>query len=710
MIIKDEKKGEDNARMLESINAFDSKKIVENEIEVLKSRSLIEKVVTELFLYAPVYEERTFKTISAYTTSPIVVELQNPEAIPFDSLEDPVKFYLSLSGDNGKINVNNKLFPLNEWVSDDRLGEVKFIFNENRTKRPEGLLYFILVNPKVVSNDILGTLDVASTNKLSTVVNISYEDPIRKRGEDILNRLIFYYNQKMVIDRSTLATSTVSFIEERMGEVGVELAELEMEIQKYRSSQGVVDLSEQGKLYLRDVGDYDRAIADLNRQLDVLNRVENYIISKNNEGGIVPSTGGINDPVLSQLLEKLFNSEIEYAKLKKTTAENNPILVSITNEIEKIRPSILENIRNQKNNVMASLANLNLSASRSNSALSNIPEKERILLEITRRKTAKSNLYSYLQQKREETALSLAPTIGNSRIVDEAEASIKPVKPKSFLVYLAGLVLAATLGISYVLAKEDLSKKILFRKEIEEHTSFPILAEFPYLKKLQNNIFLEPWDTEALEQFRYLSAKLGLYQKDVNKKKILVTSSIAGEGKSFVSANLAHSLSMSGKKVVLLDMDFRKPQLSKRFNFDNQKGVLDFLVNKIDHKEILNAVPEKDNLFVIPAGTKGGYHSKWLLKENLSTLFDELTNAFDYVIVDAAPIDLVSEVNALGQFCDKTLLVVRHAYTSRYIVNRLESSHKLEFLNDVAIVFNGVKKRGMSKRINDFGYGYGYDR
>ena len=708
LIIKDEKKGEDNARMLESINAFDSKKIVENEIEVIRSRGLVGKVVEDLYLYAPMYEESDLKTISAYTTSPVLIEKKSPQEIPLETSGKPARFYFSLEAEN-KVKINDTVFPIDEWVFDDQLGEVKFIPNPNRKGNPVGPVYFNLVNPKIITNAILEGLDVASTNKLSTVVNISYEDPIRKRGEDIINRLIFNYNQKSVIDRNTLAASTLQFIDERMSEVGIELAELEMEIQKYRSSQGVVDLSEQGKLYLKDVGDYDREIADLNRQLNVLNRAEAYVISKKNEGGLVPSTMGIDDPVLSNLLDKLYNSEIEYEKLKKTTAENNPILVSRANEIEKIRPSILENIRNQKINVTASLANFNLSATRSNTALNNIPEKERMLVEITRRKTIKNNLYSYLQEKREETALSLAPTIGNSRIVDEAEASMKPVKPKALLVYFAGLVLSCGIGFTYVLAKENLSKKIMFRKDIEEHTSAPIIAEFPNLKKEENKIFLQPWETMVLEEFRHLCAKLGLYNKMDSKKSILVTSSIAGEGKSFVSANLAHSLSMSGQKVVLIDMDFRKPQLSQLFNLNDTKGVLDFLINKIDHKEIINALPGEDNLFVIPAGTRGGYHSKWLLKENLGNLFKQLTKEYDYIIVDSAPVDLVSEVNALGEFCDKTLLVVRHAYTPKHIIKRLDSSTKLEFLKNVAIVFNGVKKRGLTRGINDFGYGYGYD-
>ncbi|TQO38569.1 capsular exopolysaccharide synthesis family protein [Arenibacter algicola] len=709
LIIKDEKKGVDDARMMESINAFDSKKIVENEIEVIRSRGLVNKVVNDLALYAPVYEDSDLKNVSAYITSPIRVELKNPQDVPIVTEGKPTRFYISLAGDKNKIKIDNKVFSLNEWISDIRWGEIKFIPNPNQKGNPQDSLYFILVNPKKITDGILSDLEVSSTNKLSTVVSISYNDPVPKRGEDIINRLIYNYNQKAVTDRNALASSTLAFIEERMGKVGTELAELEMEIQKYRSSQGVVDLSEQGKLYLKDVGDYDREIANLNRQLDVLNRVESYVISKNNEGGLVPSTMGINDPVLSQLLEKLYNSEIEYTKLKKTTAENNPILVSIANEIEKIRPSILENIRNQKSNVSTGLANLNFNANRSNTALNSIPEKERTLVEITRRKTIKNDLYSYLQQKREEAALSLAPTNGDSRIVDVAEASTEPVKPKRLLAYLAGFVLACAFGIAYVLSKENLSKNIMFRKEIEEHASFSIIAELPYLNKAENKIFLEPWETMALEQFRHLCAKLGLYNKAVDKKCILVTSSIAGEGKSFVSANLAHSLSMSGQKVVLIDMDFRKPQLSQRFKLNDSKGVLDFLVNAIDYKDIVNALTEKDNLFVIPAGTKGGYHSKWLLKGNLAKLFEQLTKDFDYIIVDSAPIDLVSEVNILGEFCDKTLLVVRHAYTPKHIVKRLRTSTKLEFLKDVAIVFNGVKKRGMTKEINDFGYGYGYD-
>ncbi len=708
LIIKDEKKGVDDPNVMESMNVFDSKKIVENEIEVISSRSLMSEVANDLALYAPTFEDGSLKSRSAYTTSPVKIELREPNKIPLIYEGKPKKYYFSFDANSKQVRFGGKSYAVDTWITDLPMGDIRFLLNERQFGEPKDLLYFTLTNPKVVTMELLDDLKVKSTNKLSTIISLSYKDAVPERGEDVLNGLIISYNQKAVSDRNALAANTLKFIEDRMQKVGDELADLEKEIQEYRATKGVVDLSEQGRLYLKDMGDYDRQIGDINRQLQVLNEVESYVVSKKNEGGLVPSTLGVNDPVLARLLEKLYEAEIKYARLKKTTAENNPILVSIRNEIEKIRPSILENIRNQQSNLNASLGSLSYNSGKSSTAFKNIPEQERNLLEITRRKGIKSNLFLFLQQKREEAALTYAPNSGDSRLVDAAESSLLPVSPKSLFAYLAGLALAVTIGILFVIFKERFNNKVLFRSEIEENTNLPVVAEFSHLKNKNEKAHpVLSYDLGVLEQFRQLCAKLGLYRRKSDKKKILVTSSISGEGKSFISSNLANSLALSGKKVVLLDMDLRKPNTTNLYNLAAENGLIDYLKGEAKFNNILHPSKENDLLQIIPAGTKGGYHSKLLLNGRMEILFDYLTDNFDYIVIDSAPLDLVSEVNFLSEFCDKTLFVVRHGHTPKRIIQRLRQSAKLAPFNDVGIVFNGVKKRGMIK--GDYGYGYGIE-
>lgn len=734
LIIKDENKGVENSQMLESIDPFDSKKILENEIEVIQSRTLMEEVVKELHLYAPIFEEKALGDAGAYSTSPIIVEFENPDNIPLAGVSEPREIQFSYNSVREKVLSEGKEYPLNKWVDVSGFGKVMFKPNEKALFSPKNQLYYTLINPRIVTKNLLANLEANPPNKLSSVVRLALRDDVPQRGKDVLNSLISAYYAKAVAVRNSQATNTLKFIEERMKNVEAELKTLESEIQEFRSTKGVVDLSEQGKLYLSDMGTYDRQIATVNQQMAVLDQVEGYIQSNNTQGGIVPSSLGVNDPGLTQLLNKLYDSEIQYEKLRKTTAENNPILSSVSNEIQKIRPSILENVQNQKNNLRATLGNLNYNSGKSRGQLKAIPEKERELLEISRRKAIKSDLFSFLQQKREETALTYAPSEMEGQIVDLAESSLDPVSPKRMIIYAIGMALAFIMGVLYVVIKEFLNRRILFRSEIERFTKIPIIAELPnidysdmremkkqkpsFWQKMKDGLtfksnmskdkgpMLFANEPGLQDNFRQMGAVLGLYSRNFSKKKILITSNVPGEGKSFISRNLANCLSKAGKKVALFDADFVRCNTSRQFDLLEKKGTLDYLSGNSGLAEIVNPLPTNKNLSIIPAGIKNGDHTDLLLNGKLDLLFEYLGNKFDFIILDAAPMDLVADVNLLAEYSDKTLLVVRHAITPKSVLKNLRHSNMLRTLKNVSIVFNGVKKRGLVNQ--DLGYGYGY--
>jgi capsular exopolysaccharide synthesis family protein len=710
LIIKDEKKGVDNSKMVESMSPFDSKKIVENEIKVIQSPDLMKKVVDTLHLYAPIYEETDFlglniKSVSAYNSSPIGVKLQNPSKIVVkkNALD---KHYFTVNPSENTVRVDGKTYPLNQWV-DSPFGKVMFFSSKNAFQQAKKSLYFVLVNPRKVTQDLVKSLEITLPEKLATVISLNLEDEIPERGEDILNGLIKAYNQKGIEDKGVLAANTMKFIEARISNIGDELDQLESENEQYRSSKGVVDLNEQSRMYLQDAGQNDQRIADIRLKLSVLEKIENYIQSKNSGGSIVPSTLGVDDPVLIQLLQKLYNSEIEYERLKKTTAVNNPMLTSIADEINKIRPNILENVVSQKSNLQASLSNLYGNSGKYNSALKTIPKTERKLLEINRRRAVKQEIFASLIQKREEIALSFIPANGEDSVVTSAQASLEPVSPKGIKIYGIALFLAIGLWIAYVVIKEMMNRKILFRSEIEELTKMPIIGELTHLKG-PKQLLNKSEDISFIEQFRQLDARLGLYSRTFRKKKILVTSSLPGEGKSFVSKNLAYSLAQSGKKVILLDMDFRKPHTTNSFNLKKHKGIINFLKDEADLEELIVESDINSNLFILPAGTQGEDHTQLLLNGKLESIFEYLSSKYDYIILDSAPIGLVSDANLLAEFCEITLLVVRHAFTPKKVVQRIDQNIANNNLKYTGIVFNGLKKRGFIKE--DSGYGYGYSQ
>ncbi len=276
LIIKDENKGVDNSKMVESMNPFNSKKIVENEIKVIQSPDLMKKVVDTLNLYAPVYEERDFlglniKSVSAYNSSPIRVKLKNPDDILIQK-GAPAEHYFTFNSSEKIVKVDENIYPLNQWV-DSPFGTVMFYHNTKKVQTAKNPLYFVLLNPRSVTQNLLQSLEVAPPEKLSTVINLNLEDEIPNRGEEILNGLIEAYNQKGIEDRNRLAANTMTFIEARINNVEDELNKLETEIEQYRSSKGVVDLSEQGRMYLQDAGQNDQRIADIRLKLSVLDKV-----------------------------------------------------------------------------------------------------------------------------------------------------------------------------------------------------------------------------------------------------------------------------------------------------------------------------------------------------------------------------------------------------------------------------------------------------
>jgi tyrosine-protein kinase Etk/Wzc len=702
IIVKDTKKGVEESRMTRSMDAFISNNIVENEVKVMQSRASIMQVVKALHLYAPVFEEVPYKSMPAYNSSPITIVLQAPEKVK------PVeKVYFSYDAGRKTVKVGRQQYPLHQWVQTP-YGVMQFRPNPRKIKPVAGPLYFSLLSLKQAASSVSGRLSMLTENKLSTAVSMTMKDAVPERAEDILNHLIEAYTQVGIDNRNKLASSTLAFVENRLKLVGRELEDLEKQVVRYKATKGVVDLSEQGKQFLTSVEENERNLTHINLQLAVLEEVRKYIASRQATQSLSPSTLGIEDPVLTQLLEQLQALEVEYQKLKPTTAENNPILVSLTDEINRTRQRIQENVRNQKISLQTSRAKLVSTKNQYNTALQAIPQKERDLLEISRQQASKNEAYRFLLQKREEAVLSLAPSAEDTNFVDLAQASSLPVSPQPMYLYFIAAVVACACGVGLVSGKELLSDKVLFRSDIQEHTQIPIVGELSYLKQPPGEVFQEPGAAFIIEQFRQLRVTLGLYGRFFLKKKIVVTSNIPGEGKSFVSTHLAYSLAASGRRVALLDFDLRNPHTSRLFELYRAKGITEYLEEEIGPEEMIHATAFR-NLFVVPAGAKVGDNTERLLNGRLEPFFAYLEEEFDYLIIDTPPIDLVSDAYLLSEFCDITLLVMRHAYTPKRMVQLLDQNKKLKSLENLALVFNGVKSRGLLKKHYGYGYGYGHE-
>lgn len=708
IIIKDETRGgNEDSKLVESLNLIASKKSIQNEVEVLQSRALMEKVVKSLFLYAPVSQEGKLKPGDAYVLSPIMIEAQSP-----DSIQEFEKIYFTYDKNTQTVLLNNKdKFPVNKF-SNTPYGVLKFMPNKfhytyaSTDKKP---LYFSLVNPQTAAANFLGGLKIIP-NKQSAIVELSYRDPVAQRAVDIINNLITNYDMVSINEKNALALSTLAFVNEQLSGVAGDLDSIEREVQQYKSGSGAVDISSQGTYFLKNVSENDQKLGEVNMQLSMLNQVEKFVTDTQGGEMLATSTLGIKDPSLTTLLGQLQSSEMEYEKLKKTVGENNPALTSLADQINKLKPSIIENIQNQKQSLAASKQSLNTTNNSYNSLLSTVPKKEKQLLEISREHLTKANQYQTLLQKRQELQMSLASVISNSRVVDKALAGKDPISPKTKLIYIISIVGAIVFFAGIIILKDFLTGKIKYRSEIEKMTTIPIIGEIAF-ENTKNSLVIEKGTRSFVaEEFRKLRISLAFLGIGPAHKKILVTSSISGEGKSFIAANLAVSISLTGKKVVLVDLDLNRPTISKILNVNYEEGVTEFLTGERTPEEIINKIGTQENLYFIAAGNLPENPTELLAGGKIHSLLDYLEHHFDMVVIDTSPSELVTDAYILSSLCDATLYVVRHNYTPKMFIKRIDENNQINPINNCAIIFNGLKTRGVFKNKYGYGYSYVYDK
>jgi capsular exopolysaccharide synthesis family protein len=706
LIIKDEKKGNDDSRLMESLNLIGSKKIIENEVEVLKSRPVIESVVKKLHLYADLYVKNGFKRKYVFDNRNIQIEASDINKLK--SSNGLIEFRILNNGESIFFPADSTSYHTNEWVNTS-YGTLKFSLNKSNTIYNQKEVYFIeLFSLQAKTYLILSALKINSSNKLSSIVDLRYTDKHPDLAEKVLNEIISSYNIAAVAEKNILAKSTLNFIEERLNVVGGQLNEIERRVQQYKAGVGAVDISTQGKLYLENVSNNDQRLSEVNLQLSVINSLEKDISDNSTTAGSHSVMLNTTDPVFSQMLSGLNSAELEREKLKKTVAENNPMLVAVSDQISKIKDNIHRNIIDYRKNLEASRKNIIETNTNYTSLLQTIPSKERELLEISRDQQIKSGIYSFLLQKREESELSYVSNLSDSRVVNYAQALPTPVSPNRLVIFSFAFILGWLIPVGVIAVKENFTTTILYRQEIEELTTLPIIGELAQHKRIKP-LAIEPGKRSLVaEEFRRIRFSLQYYMPEQGTKKILVTSSLSGEGKSFVSSNLAISFALSGKKVALVDLDLHNSSLEKLFVKEIKQGITDCLVSDIAIESIIYPVSEYPNLYFIPTGSQQSDPSVFLESDKLKVLMDYLDTEFDFIVIDSPPVVLVSDAFKLSPYCAATIYVIRHGYTPKQLIKRLDVTNKINPLINPVLLFNGVKKRGIVS--DETGYGYGYNK
>lgn len=700
LLIKDEKSASADD-ILSQLDLAGSSKVIENEIEILQSKTLMAEVVKRLSLNVSLSKEGRMVNSDLYTNPPLRVAVVsiNPEfygrTLELSILNS--REYSLNDLDSGRV-----IKGLLNQLQRNEIGTFK-IETTAFFKNPGSGYSLVFYNPAEVISQSLSNLSITVANKQSTVLRLSFNTTDQTRGRDILNMLVQVYNEVSLSEKNTTTRRTISFIDERLALISGELTDVEKDVEGFKSSQGLTDISSEASSFLEKVSANDASLNEVNLQLGTVRDIKRYISSDNPQEKL-PGTMGITDPVLLSQISQLNELQLKKINLLATTKPNNPVFESVNQQIEAIRAGIRSSITNIEASLENTRNRLGSFNSKYEGSIKKIPGQERQFISIKRQQSIKENLYLYLLQKKEEAALSYASAIADSRVVDPASSLGRPISPDRQKTYLAALFIGFFIPLAFVYGKELLNTKVLSSADLVKLTSVPILGEL-MLKRDDELIVVQAGSRKAIaEQFRSIRTNLQYIQGKRSGQKgfvTLFTSSMSGEGKSFVGSNIAASLALSGKKTVLLELDLRKPKITAYLNLKQSAGLSNYLVGRATEAEIIQPSDFSPNLMIIGSGPVPANPSELLIGREIELLFDYLRANFDEIIVDTPPIGLITDAQILARLADATIYIVRYGYTQKQQVAHLEQLYKSKKFPRINIIFNGVKNGGR------YGYGYG---
>lgn len=709
--------------VMQSLGGLSMSNNFDNEVEILKSRTLIRKVVTQLGLYTSVSQDRMLGyDIPLYQTSPINVFMSPEEA---EKLEAGARLKLSYSPE-GKLYVKvrytldeeeqeaEKTFDKLPAVFPTPAGVFSFtandsILNEWKAKESGDIRLTAYVGaPTAVAKSYGENLTVEATSKNTTIAQISVKNSSRQRAIDFINCLVAFYNQDANDEKNEVAQKTADFIEDRIGIINQELGSTETQLADFKQKSGLTDLTSDAQLALQENSKYEQLRIENQTQIRLVEFLRDYINNPANEQEVIPANVGLQDQNLSSVIDQYNTMLIERKRLLRTSSENNPAVINMNTGIEAMRHNVQTTVASVLKGLQITRSDIDRQARKFEGRISSAPQQEKEFLTISRQQEIKAQLYIMLLQKREENAITLAATATNGRIIEEALPDKAPISPKKQIIALTALIIGLALPIGFVYLRDLLKYKIENRDDVEKLTTVPILGELPRSKKPEHGaIVVRENKNDVMEEtFRGLRTNL-LFMLGKTDKVILFSSTQPGEGKSFVAGNTAVSLAYLGKKVIVVGMDIRKPGLNKVFNLSRRaEGITNYLSDP-DHVKLSDMIQRSDispNLDILPGGPVPPNPTELVARTVLEDAINQLKERYDYVILDTAPIGMVTDTAIIGRVADICVYVCRADVTPkagyRYI-NVLRDEHKFPKL---ATVINDID---MSKRKNSYGYGYG---
>lgn len=701
--------------MLSGLGGLSFSSSFDNEVEIMQSRTLFKKVVTDLGLYISTAQRRiTGYNIPLYKTSPIQVYLSPKEAT---ALENGVKVKTTYTPE-GKLTAQIK-FELEEEEQEieksfDKLpavfptpvGVLSFTKNDSllteMRKEESGDIRLItyINSPTEVAKAYKENLTIEEGKK-TTIAQVSLQDNDKQRAIDFVNYLVVCYNQDILDEKSKVVLKTTDFIHERMEAVNQELSTTESEIADFKQKSGLTDLGTDAELLLKESAKYEQLRIENQTQIRLVEFLRDYIQNPANANEVIPANVGLQEEKLTAAIDAYNNLLAERRRLLRTSSESNPAVINLNDGIQTMQKSIQTTVASTLKGLQIAQNDLERQMRQFTDRINSAPQQEREYINLARQQEIKSRLYLVLLQQREENILSLGLTTDTGRIVEEALADKFPLSPKKKIVVLAALFLGLCIPAGVIFLFDQYGSKIEKRLDIEKQTNIPFLTELPHDQQAPTNhlIVRENQNGPMEEAFRSLRTQL-LYQLGTTDKVILFTSAQGEEGTTFVASHTAASLAFLGKKVVLVDMNLRRPGLPQYFSLPTDaKGMTDYLNNpkQVRLLDLIQPSAVHANLDVLPGGALVANSTELVSQDAFEDAIRQLKEKYDYVILDTAPLPLVTDTVLIGRTADICVFVCRAGVTPKSACDYLNTLSREQKFPKLAVLLNDVETYGTPK-------------
>lgn len=695
---------------------------IDNEMEILSSLSIAQQAVRDLKLYVNYSLEGKVKDHLIYNSEPISVDL-DPSHL--EKLNYPISLEINRKGSsytitgeylNPKTGVKNSIektitsFPTR---IDTKTGIITLQSNGDRGLLPEGrALKVTILSPKSVAAKYAGSLSVSQTSKTTTIAELVLKDESPQRAVDYLRQLAICYNRQANEDKNEIAVRTEEFINGRLEKINAELGSTEGSLEEYKKRNNMVELKMNAAQAVQNQDVYSQKLAEANTQMALLNSISEYMNDPSNKYQTLPSNVGLSDASATSLIDKYNDIVITRNRLLRSASESSPTVTPLTAQLDDLTSSIKRAMIQARKSMEIERNNIANMYGRYASQTNATPEQERILTQIGRQQDVKSGLYLMLLQKREENSISLAATADKGKLIDDPQYMGK-VSPKNSMIMLIALIMGLAIPAGIIFVINFMRYKIEGHDDVAKLTSLPIIADVAIASETAKTkadiVVHENQNNQMEEVFRSLRTNLQFVMAE-NEKVILFTSSTSGEGKTFTTANLAVSFALLDKKVVLVGLDIRKPRLAELFEInDHQHGITNLLTQPdptaADVKKQILKSGISNNLDILMAGPIPPNPAELVARKSLDQVIDILKETYDYVLIDSAPVGLVTDTLQIGRVANATVFLCRADYTPKEAFDYINDLAKEKKLPNMCVVINGID---MSKK--KYGYYYGYGR